>query len=128
MATILPQLAKTKKPTGVFQDAFFAEKRVLRPFFGAPKKSILQPARHQAFTNGAKTGHLYDMDAFASATAFAHFLRNSLKIKRMALKSARHERRQKRVTYNNMPCAKPEKRGACGQTPSMCPNPSPKNF
>jgi hypothetical protein len=100
----------------------------LRPFFGAPKKSILQPARHQAFTKGAKTGYLYDTDAFASATAFAHFLRNLLRINRIALKSAATGKRQKRVTYNNMPFAKPEKRGDCGQTPSLCPNPSPKNF
>jgi hypothetical protein len=86
----------------------------LRHFFGAPKKSILQPARHQAFTKGSKTGHLYDTDAFASATAFNHFLRNLLRINRMALKSARPERRQKRVTYNNTPFAKPEKRGFLG--------------
>jgi hypothetical protein len=128
MATILSQLAKTKKPTGVFQDAFFAKKRILRHFFGAPKKPILQPARYQAFTKGAKTGHLYDTSVFASGPASDDFLRNSLRINRMALKSARPERRQKRVTYNNMPCAKPAKRGDCGQTPSMCPNPSPKNF
>jgi hypothetical protein len=83
----------------------------LRPFFAAPKKSILQPARHQAFTKCAKTGHLYDTDAFASATAFDHFLHNSLKINMMASKSAPSGKRQKRVTYNNMPCAKPEKRG-----------------
>jgi hypothetical protein len=60
----------------------------LRHFFGRPKKSALQPARHQAFTKGAKTGHLYDTDAFASATTFEHFLRNLLKINQMALKGA----------------------------------------
>jgi hypothetical protein len=83
----------------------------LRPFFGIPKKSALQPIRHQAFTKGAKTGRLYDTSVFASGPASDDFLLNSLKINQMALKSARSERRQKRVTYNNMPFAKPEKRG-----------------
>jgi hypothetical protein len=86
----------------------------LYPFFGYLKNSTLQPARHQAFTRGAKTDHLYDTDAFASATAFDHFLRNLLRINQIALKSAQPERRQKRVTYNNMPFAKPEKRGFLG--------------
>jgi hypothetical protein len=111
MATILHQLAKTEKPTGVFWYAFFAEKCLLRHFFGILKKSTSQPARHEAFTKGAKTGPLYDMSAFASGPASGHFLRNSLKINMMALKSAPTERCQKRVTYNNMPFAKPEKRG-----------------
>jgi hypothetical protein len=88
---------------------FFCGKAHFAPFFGIPKKSDLQPARHQAFTKGAKTGRLYDTSVFASATAFADFLRNSLKINRMALKSRPTERRQKRVTYNNTPFAKPEK-------------------
>jgi hypothetical protein len=83
----------------------------LRPFFGPPKTSTLQPARYEAFTKGAKAGHLYDTDAFTSGTAADHFLRNSLKINLIAFKSARPEGRQKRVTYNNMPFAKPEKRG-----------------
>jgi hypothetical protein len=46
----------------------------------------------------------------------------------MALKGARPERRQKRVTYNNTPFAKPEKRGDCGQPTSMCPRSSRKEF
>jgi hypothetical protein len=83
-------------------------------FFGTPKKSALQPARHQAFTKCAKIGHLYDTDAFASATDSDDFIRNSLNINKMALKRARPERRQKRVTYNNMPLAKLEKRGFLG--------------
>jgi hypothetical protein len=40
-----------------------------------------------------------------------YFPRNLLKIKRIALKSARPEQRQNRVTYNNTPFAKLEKRG-----------------
>jgi hypothetical protein len=32
--TIMAQIAKTEKPTGVFWYAFLAEKCVLRPFFG----------------------------------------------------------------------------------------------
>jgi hypothetical protein len=91
----------------------------LRPIFGAPKKSILQPARHQAFTKGAKAGHVYDTSVFASRPASDDFLRNSLKINSMALKSARPERRQKRVTYNNTPFAKPEKRRFWGDA-SFC--------
>jgi hypothetical protein len=51
-----------------------------------------------------------------------------LKINQMALKGVPTERRQKRVTYNNMPFAKPEKRGDCGQPTSMCPKSSRKEF
>jgi len=111
MATILPQLAKNEKPTGVFQYAFFAEKWFLHVFSGHPKKPALQPARYEAFTKGAKIGHLCDSGVFGLDTKSDDFRRNSLKINRMALKSARTERRQKRVTYNNMPFAKPEKWG-----------------
>src|SRR5665213_4153131 len=64
-------------------------------------------------------GHLYDTNAFASGPAFDRFLRNILSINKMALKIARPERRQKRVTYNNMPFAKPEKRGFLGDV-SFC--------
>jgi len=83
----------------------------LRAFSGPPKKSALQPARYEAFTKGAKIGHLYDSDVFGLDTEFTDFLRNSLKINRMSFNSARTEMRQKRVTYNNTPFAKPEKRG-----------------
>jgi hypothetical protein len=39
--TIMTQLAKTEKPTGVFYCAFLAEKCISHSFFGAPKKSAL---------------------------------------------------------------------------------------
>jgi len=45
---------------------------------------------------------------------FDHFPRNLLKINLIALKSARFERRQNRVTYNNLPVGKPEKEGIFG--------------
>jgi hypothetical protein len=70
----------------------------------------VQPARHEAFTKDQKAGHLYDRGAFSSGAASARFMRNLLKINQMTWKTARTKRRQKRVTYNNMPCAKPEKR------------------
>jgi hypothetical protein len=102
---------KNRKTYGSVLVRFFEEKCILRPFSGLPKQSNLQPARYEAFTKGAKTGHLYDTDAFTSGTAADHFSRNLLRINQMALKSAQPEGRQKRVTYNNMPFAKPEKRG-----------------
>jgi hypothetical protein len=71
----------------------------------------LQPARQEPFTKDAKTGHLYDTDAFASGAATDHFLRNLLKINRIGAKSAWSEPRQNRVTYNNMPFEKREKGG-----------------
>jgi hypothetical protein len=98
---------------------FFCGKVHFAPFFRPTKKSALQPAQYEAFTNDAKTGHLYDTSVFASGPASDDFPRNSLRINRMALKSAQPERRQKRVTYNNMPCAKPEKRGLLGDV-SFC--------
>jgi hypothetical protein len=113
--TIMTRTAKTEKPTVVFWYAFLAEKCILRPLFAHPKKSSLQAARYEAFTNDAKTGHLCDRGDFASSKASDRFPRNLLKINRLALKSAQTQGRQNRVTYNNMPCAKPEKRAFfCG--------------
>jgi hypothetical protein len=86
-------------------------------FFGHPKKSGLQPARHEPFTKDTKTGHLYDTAVFRSRDPADDFPRNLLKRNRISAKSASPGHRQNRVTYNNMPFAKPEKRGflpACG--------------
>jgi hypothetical protein len=79
--TIMTQVRKTKKPTGVFWYAFFAEKCVLRRFFGHRKQSTSQPPQHERFRNDAKTGHLYDRGVFSSWTPSGHFRRNILKIK-----------------------------------------------
>jgi hypothetical protein len=117
--TIMTQIAKTEKPTGVFWYAFLAEKCILHHFFGLPKKFSLQLARHEAFTQSSKTGHVYDRGDFASGTASDNFLHNLLKINGMERKSARTEGCQNRVTYNNMPCAKSKKRtflGGWGRT------------
>jgi hypothetical protein len=107
--TIMTPISKTEKPTGVFWYAFLAEKCILRSFLGTPVKLGSQHTRHEPFTNDAKMGHLYDKSAFASAPASDDFPRNLLKINQIALKSARPVRGQNRVTYNNMPSAKPEK-------------------
>jgi hypothetical protein len=92
-----------------------AEKCILGRFLGPPKKSTLQPARHKAFTKDAKTRHLYDTHVFSTAISFDHFLRNLLKINKIALKKGQPDPRQNRVTYNNMPFAKPEKWGLLGE-------------
>jgi hypothetical protein len=101
---------KNRKTYGSVLVRFFRIKCILHPFFDLLKRLATQPARHEPFTGHKKTGRLYDTDAFSSSTASADFLHNLFNINGMALKSARTERRQKRVTYNNMPCAKPEKR------------------
>jgi hypothetical protein len=66
-----------------------------------------------------KMGHLNDRNDFASDPGFEHFPRNSLTINQMAWKNAQIEGRQNRVTYNYMPCVKPEKRTflGSGRTP-----------
>jgi hypothetical protein len=86
--TIMPQIAKTEKPTGVFWYAFLAEKCILHPFFDILKKSCLQLPRYEAFTTDAETGHLHDSGDFPPGMASDHFLRNLLKINMLALKSA----------------------------------------
>jgi hypothetical protein len=111
----MTQIPKTEKPTGVFWCAFLAEKCILNPFYGPSKKSGVQPARHEPFTNGSKTGNLFATRAFSTGTISDDFLRNSLKINWMAWKRARTEQRQNRVTYNNMPCAQAEKRTFLGE-------------
>jgi hypothetical protein len=65
-------------------------------------------------------GRLYDTDAFSSGPAFDDFPHNLFEINRMALKSDRTQEHQKRVTYNNMPRAKPEK-GCFLEAPGLCP-------
>jgi hypothetical protein len=111
----MTQIAKTEKPTGVFWYAFLAEKCILRRFCGQPQKIGVQLARYESFTQGAKTGRLYDTGDFTSGGTFGHFERNLLKNNRMAFKMVRVEGGQKRVTYNNMPCAEFEKQALLGR-------------
>jgi hypothetical protein len=74
----------------------------LHRFFDRLKKSTSQPTRYEPFTDHLKIGRLYDSGAFSSGTISDDFPRNLFKINWMALKSARPQGRQKRVTYNNM--------------------------
>jgi hypothetical protein len=98
---------KNRKTYGSVLVRFFSEKCILERFLSHLKKSRLQPARYEAFTKGAKTGHLCDTVDFANRAANDDFLRNLLKINQIALKNALSGTCQNRVTYNNMPSTKP---------------------
>jgi hypothetical protein len=73
-------------------------------------------------------GALYDSSGFSFDIKSGYFHRNSLKVNMMSLKSAPAEKRQNLVTYNNMPFAKPEKRGNDGQPTNRRPKYLRKEF
>jgi hypothetical protein len=88
VGTILPQIAKNRKPTVGIWYAFFEKRCILRPFFGPPPKRDLQPAHNQSFANESKTGHLFDKDDFSDDAIFGHLRHNTMKINKLDAESA----------------------------------------
>jgi hypothetical protein len=86
--TILPQIAKSKKPPGVFLYAFFEEKCILDVFPGTAKKLRLQPARNQHVAPRSKIRPLYDRDEFQLDRIFSILHHNMLWINGLEQTSA----------------------------------------
>jgi hypothetical protein len=86
--TILPQIAKSKKPPGVFLYAFFEEKCILDVFLGTAKILRLQPARNQHVALRPKIRHLCDRDEFPLDYFFSILLHNMLWINGLEQTSA----------------------------------------